>query len=50
MSKLFNFSRWTNSGDSISDCAKFLKDLEKMKMTIPHEEQEFKSMFINIKA
>lgn len=49
MTKLLNLSRWMSSGDIISDCAKSIKDLEKLKMSLPQEQQE-KSMFINIKA
>lgn len=49
MTKLFNLGRWMSSGDVISDCAKSLKDLEKLKMSLPQEQQE-KSIFINIKA
>lgn len=50
MSELFKFSKWATQVNKISDCAKGLKDLERIKMTLPPEEQDLKSMFINIKA
>ena len=37
-------------GDPISDCAKGLKDLQKLKMTYPTDSEESKQMFINLKA
>ncbi|MCR5266229.1 MAG: hypothetical protein K6E29_06510 [Cyanobacteria bacterium RUI128] len=50
MSELFKFSKWATQINKISDCANGLKELEKFKMTFPPEEQDLKSMLINIKA
>ena len=50
MQGLFKTNRMTFVSDAISDCAKNLKDLQKLKMTYPHEEQSTKAIVINIKA
>ena len=50
MQGLFKFNRWMTSGDTISDCAKNLKDLQKLKMTYPSMTEESKQTFINLKA
>ena len=36
--------------DAISDCAKNLKDMKKLKMTYPPESEPDKDLFINLKA
>ena len=50
MQGLFKFSRWMTSGDAISDCAKNIKDLSKLKLTYPPEQEEEHKMVINLKA
>jgi hypothetical protein len=48
MQGLFKFNRLTYSSDAISDCAKKLKDLQKLKMTYPPKDENLIS--INLKA
>ena len=50
MQGLFKFNRMTFVSDAISDCAKNLKDLQKLKMTYPHESEDTKAIIINLKA
>ena len=50
MQGLFKFNRRMTSGDAISDCAKNLKDLQKLKMTYPSITEDTKQLFINLKA
>ena len=50
MQGLFKFNRWATPSDAISDCAKNLQDLQKLKMTYPPEEKETMAIFINLKA
>lgn len=50
MQGLFKFNRPAYASDAISDCAKNLKDLKKLKMTYPPESQLNRDFAINIKA
>jgi len=50
MQGLFKFSRWESAPDAISDCAKNLKDLQKLKMTYPPEKEQVTALCINLKA
>ena len=50
MQGLLKYLRPNFSGDAISDCAKNLKDLKKLKLTYPPEEESTKAIFINLKA
>ena len=50
MQGLFNFISSSSSGDSISDCAKALKDLKKMRASYPPEEKTTSALCIKLKA
>ena len=50
MQGLFKFSRWASAPDAISDCAKNLKDLEKLKLTYPPRTESKTALNINLKA
>ncbi|MCM1265086.1 MAG: hypothetical protein NC200_02710 [Candidatus Gastranaerophilales bacterium] len=47
---LFKFNRPSSGGGAISDCAKNLKDLQKLKMTYPTAKEPTTALCINIKA
>ncbi len=47
---LFKFNRPSSGGGAISDCAKNLKDLQKLKMTYPTEKEPTTALCINLKA
>ena len=50
MQDLFKFSRWASAPDAISDCAKNLKDLAKLKLTYPPQTEPVTALCINLKA
>lgn len=50
MQGLFKFNRMTFVSDAISDCAKNLKDVNRLKLTYPPKDNGSKEFFINIKA
>ena len=50
MQGLFKFNRMTFVSDAISDCAKNLKDVNRLKMTYPPKTDETKEFCINLKA
>ena len=50
MQGLLKYLRPEMGRDAISDCAKNLKDLNKLKMTYPAEVESDKAIFINLKA
>ena len=50
MQGLFNFISSSSNGDAISDCAKALKDLKKMRVSYPPEEKQTIALCINLKA
>ena len=50
MQGLFNFISSSSNGDAISDCAKALKDLKKMRVSYPPEEKQTTALCINLKA
>jgi hypothetical protein len=50
MHGLFKFNRLTFGSDAISDCAKNLKDLQKLKLTYPPEKEQVNALCINLKA
>ena len=50
MQGLFKYFRLTPVGDNISDCAKGLKDLKRLKTTYPPEAGEKDALSINLKA
>ena len=47
---LFKFSRSASAGGAISDCAKNLKELQKLKMTYPIEKEPTVALSLNLKA
>ena len=47
---LFKFNRPSSTGGAISDCAKGLKDLQKLKATYPPEKEPTMALCINLKA
>jgi len=50
MQGLFKFNRRTTFGDPISNCAKGLKDLDRLKHTFPVDDGQTKQLVINLKA
>ena len=50
MQELLNLIRPSLGRDAISDCAKNLKDLKKLRGTYPPETDPDKAIFINLKA
>ena len=50
MKDLLKFCRWVSTPDTISDCAKNLKDLQKLKMTYPPQEEQSMAICVNLKA
>ena len=50
MKDLLKFCRWVSTPDTISDCAKNLKDLQKLKMTYQPQEEQSMAICINLKA
>jgi len=50
MQGLFKYFRLTSVSDDISDCAKELKNLKRLKETYPPVIEEEQKIFINIKA
>lgn len=50
MQSLLNSITSSINGDAISDCAKNLKTLEKLKASYPHEQKKTTALCINLKA
>ena len=50
MKDLLKYIRPMLGSDDISDCAKNLKELKKLKLTYPSEMISTDAMFINLKA
>ena len=49
MQRLFKYLCLTSDKDAVSDCAKELKNLKRMKQSYPPENKE-EQLFINLKA
>ena len=50
MQGLLKYIRPMLGSDAISDCAKNLKDMKRIKMTYPQESEQEKGCVINLKA
>ncbi len=50
MQGLFKFIKLSNNDDAISNCANKLKELKKMRVSYPPEDQSTTALCINLKA